>query len=263
MGCTFFDTHTHYNHPSFAGDLDAVMTRIRRLGVRMDAVIGYDLPSSQRALELAGEDPGHLAVTGIHPLHVADLPRDAMEQLAGMVKEGASAVGEFGLDYHLPDGPAKELQKDLFRMQLELAKMTGLPVVIHSRDAAQDTVEILKEFPGVTGVIHCYSYSPEMAEVFVKMGYYLGIGGMVTRQAAKKLPETVRRIPLSSLLLETDAPYQSPEGHRGERNDSGALPRIAEEIARLKGLSPEEVCRVTWENACRLYRVASSYDEML
>ena len=255
MRHTFFDTHTHYNHPAFAEDEEAVREKIRRIGVKLDAVIGFDLPSSRRALELAEEGKGHLAVVGIHPLYVTDLPENALEILEMFTQKGADALGEVGLDYHRPEGPEKELQKKLFREQLHLAKEKDLPVVIHSREAAQDTVEILKEQKAEKGVIHCFSYSPEMAEEFVKMGFLLGVGGVVTRPNAKKLRETVRRIPLSRLVLETDAPYLPPEGHRGERNDSGALPQIAEEIAQLKGISLEEVCEVTWENACRLYRL--------
>lgn len=260
MKTIFFDTHTHYNHPDFDADLSEVKGRIRKAGVKYDAVIGYDPDSSRKAIELAAEDGSHFAVAGIHPLHAEPDIEEAMRKLESLASGNVAAIGETGLDYFKDrprQVPDKALQRELFRAQLRLSKKLELPVVIHSRDAAQDTAEILKDegTGGPGGVIHCFSYSPEMAEIFTRMGFYLGIGGKVTYPASKRLRETVRRIPLEMLVLETDAPYLSPEGRRGERNDSLSLPLIAEAVAEIKDISPEEVARVTTENAFRLYRI--------
>ena len=275
----FFDTHTHYNDPRFAEDLQEVLLAIREAGVLREAVIGYDLASSIRGVRLAesgswdgtgalqsveawSDRPGHVAVVGIHPLHTGDAEEEDLIRLEILAEDPTvKAIGEIGLDYHKKenlDPPDRELQQQFFRKQIRIARRAGLPVVIHSRDAAQDTAVILKEEKAdeVGGVIHCYSYSPEMADRFLKLGFFLGIGGVVTRPSAKKLREVVRQIPLERIVLETDAPYLPPEGHQGERNDSRSLPQIAGEVARLRNISMEEVCRVTWKNACRLYRIS-------
>ena len=280
----FFDTHAHYNLRDFNEDLLEVTTRIRAAGVLRDAVIGIDLPSSERAVELAKEDSARLAVVGIHPTHVAKASRwDLMKirNLAGLdvwIKENrvkgipgqAVAVGEIGLDYHagsqrVPDGgnilekdEFRALQKEYFLEQLKIAEEAGLPVVIHSREAAQDTYEILKQEKDKLhgGVIHCYSYSVEMARLFTGLGFYLGFGGKVTDPAAKNPRKVVSETPLSQIVLETDCPYVRPVGWGRKRNDSESLLIIASSIAGIKGITEEEVCRVTWENACRLYRIS-------
>ena len=166
------------------------------------------------------------------------------------------AVGEIGLDYHW-DTPERELQRHWFRRQLELAGEENMPVIIHSRDAAADTLSILKECRAgeLGGVIHCYSYSPELASEFLKLGFFLGIGGVVTFRNGKKLKETVRETPLDRIVLETDSPYMAPEPHRGERNSSLFLRYVVRQIAEIKKLSPETVIEETWKNACRLYRL--------
>lgn len=166
------------------------------------------------------------------------------------------AVGEIGLDYYWDKEPGvQEAQRYWFRRQLELAKEANLPVIIHSRDAAEDTVEIMKEAyrDGISGVIHCYSYSKEIAKEYIKMGYYIGVGGVVTFKNAKKLVETVEEIPLDRILVETDCPYMAPEPHRGKRNSSLYLPHIIEKIAEIKGTTKEIVTQVTYDNAMRLF----------
>ena len=267
----WFDTHTHYNDPRFEEGLEEVLRRVYDAGILRDAVIGYDLESSIRAVKLAEASVGreartiHSAVAGIHPLHSGDAEEEDLIRLEILAEDPTvAAIGEIGLDYHRknPDvTPDKEVQQYFFRKQIRIARRAGLPVVIHSRDAAQDTLEILEEEKAaeVGGVIHCYSYSPEMAERFLKLGFCLGIGGVVTYPGSKKVREVVRSVPLERIVLETDAPYLPPEGHRGERNDSRAIPQIAETIAELRGCTLEEVCRVTWENACRLYRLEAPY----
>ena len=290
MPVRIFDTHTHYNfETAFGRDLPEVMKKIAEAGVERDAVIGCDVPSSFRAAEMAKEDQRHLAVAGIHPQSVtADWRRDLylIAPLAGLsvtedsggelrfMRNGKNkaadepeklgepqivAVGEIGLDHFRlkPEETEKrEWQKEAFRAQLRMAEAAELPVVIHSREAALETFTVLEEEGAgkYGGVIHCYSYSREMAERFLKLGFYLGIGGTVTRPAARKIRETVEAVPLEFLVLETDCPYLSPVGWEMGRNDSASLWLVAEKIAELKGVTPEEVCRVTWENACRLYR---------
>ena len=170
------------------------------------------------------------------------------------------AIGEIGLDYYWDKEPeVQNAQRYWFRRQMELARETNLPVIIHSRDAAADTMEVMKAVHAeeIPGVIHCYSYSREMAQEFIKMGYYIGVGGVVTFKNAKKLKETVEAIPLERILLETDCPYMTPEPHRGTRNDSSNIPFVIAKIAELKGITAEEVERVTEENAVRLFTKVS------
>ena len=280
----YFDTHAHYNLRDFSEDLPEVTERIRAAGVQRDAVIGIDLPSSERAVELAKADSARLAVVGIHPTHVAKASKwdlQKIRNLAGLdvwIKENrvkgipgkVAAVGEIGLDYHagsqrVPDGGIilekdefRALQKEYFLEQLKIAEEAELPVVIHSREAAQDTYDILKQEKDKLhgGVIHCYSSSVEMARLFTGLGFYLGFGGKVTDPAAKNPRNVVAEIPLSKIVLETDCPYVRPVGWDKKRNDSESLSIIANSIAEIKGISVEEVCQVTWENACKLYRIS-------
>ncbi len=268
----YFDTHTHYNDPRFSEDLPSVLKAVRETGVVRDAVIAYDMESAVRAVELAKqpagkEGPAHSAVAGIHPLHTDRAEEEDLIRLELLAEDPAvAAIGEIGLDYHRKDpvvSPEKELQQRFFRKQLRIARRAGLPVVIHSRSAAQDTLQILEEEKAseVGGVIHCYSYSPEMAERFLNLGFFLGIGGVVTYTGSKKLRSVVQTVGPEHIVLETDCPYLPPEGHRGERNDSRALPVIAAELAELWDCPVREVCRITWENACRLYRLREPYPE--
>lgn len=171
----------------------------------------------------------------------------------GVQKEKVVAIGEIGLDYYWPE-PDREIQKKWFIRQMELAQEVNLPVIIHSRDAAQDTVEILKQFPA-NGVIHCYSYTKESAKEFLKMGYYFGIGGVLTFKNAKKLKEAVMEIPMDRILLETDSPYLAPEPNRGKRNSSLNIPYVVKELAQLKGITEEEVINITTENTKRLFHL--------
>jgi TatD DNase family protein len=194
---------------------------------------------------------------GIHPEEVAHLKPEDMDWLGELShSEKIVAIGEIGLDYHYEE-PGKELQQEWFIHQLQLAEREQLPVIIHSREAAQDTLEIMKEYCDWSqgGVIHCFSYSPEMAKIYLRKGFYLGIGGVVTFKNSKKLKEVVEMAPLEQMVLETDAPYLTPVPNRGQRNDSRQLVYVVDMIAGLKGISPEEVVKVTEENARRLYRL--------
>ena len=218
-------------------------------------VVQKDFPATVEEIVLSGT----LAKCGWRPFYrkaekkLAEEKMKRMEQL--LAREKMVAVGEIGLDYYW-DKENRDLQKMWFIRQLELARQLDLPVIIHSREAAADTMEIMKQHAkGLDGVIHCFSYSPEQAKEYVKMGFYLGIGGVVTFKNAKKLKEVVQEIPLEALVLETDSPYLAPVPHRGKRNNSQNLVYVAEEIAALKGVSYEEVVRQTTENAKKLYRL--------
>lgn len=252
-----FDTHSHYDDEAFNEDRDGLFRSMKENGVGWIVNVGAEMQGCRDALRLAEEYEFVYAALGVHPSEVSELTEADID----WIRENAAnkkvvAIGEFGLDYHWPE-PSAELQKKWFVRQIALAKETGLPIVIHSRDAAADTMEILtaEKAYDCGGVIHCYSYSAEMAKEYVDMGFFIGIGGVVTFKNAKKCKRTVEEIPLERIVLETDCPYLSPEPHRGERNDSTRLIYVAETIAELKGVAPEEVIRVTTENAHKLYRL--------
>lgn len=252
-----FDTHTHYNDKRYDEDRMEVLAALKEAGVSKVVNISASWKDLQDTRKLIREIPFMYGAVGVHPDHVGELDDSRMEELKSFCREDkVVAVGEIGLDYHWMTEP-KEIQKKWFIRQLGLAKEEGLPVVIHSRDAAKDTFDIMKaEHAGTTGgVIHCYSGSVEMAREYVKLGYYLGIGGVVTFKNSKTLKNVVREIPLSHLVLETDCPYLAPTPHRGKRNTSAYLPYVAEEIARQKGITPQEVEEATWNNAMQLYQM--------
>jgi len=252
-----FDTHAHYDDEVFDGDRDGLLKRMHQDGIGCIVNIGAGVPSTQKTVALSEAYDFIYAAVGVHPSEVADLT-DAdiawLKELAG--REKVLAVGEIGLDYHY-DEPAREVQIKWFKRQLELAREVKLPVCIHSRDAAQDTLEIMKEAHSeeIGGVIHCFSYSWGMAEIYLAMGFYLGIGGVVTFKNSRKLKEVVEKAPMEQIVLETDAPYLSPEPYRGMRNTSLNLKYVAEQIAELKGMTSDEVIRITWDNARKLYRM--------
>ena len=264
-----FETHTHYDDEAFSEDRESLLASLPEQGVGRVLGVGCSIASTKAILKLAEAHDHLYAAVGVHPSDIGDLDEDGLAWLLAQTKmPKVVAVGEIGLDYYWDkDTEVQKRQRKWFRRQLELAKEAGLPVIIHSRDAAGDTVQILKEAGswetaqrsseayegGAHGVIHCYSYSSELAQEFVKMGYYIGVGGVVTFKNARKLKETVQETPLERILLETDCPYMAPEPHRGERNDSTYLGYVAAKIAELKGVTVEEVERVTWENAMHLF----------
>jgi TatD DNase family protein len=252
-----FETHAHYDDDRFDGDREELLAAVRGSGIYPVINVGSSIASTGTTLELAKTHDFIYAAVGVHPSDIADLNEETFawlrEQTAG---EKTVAVGEIGLDYYWDKEPeVQENQRYWFGRQLELARETKLPVIIHSRDAAAHTMQVMKAHHAeeIPGVVHCYSYSPEMAEEFVRMGYYIGVGGVVTFKNAKKLVETVKAIPIERILLETDSPYMAPEPHRGTRNDSRNIPYVIDKIAALKGLTPQEVERVTEENAYRLF----------
>ena len=212
--------------------------------------------SCERVTNMVQKYPFMYAAVGIHPDHVGSLNEETFAKMKELFsRDKVIAVGEIGLDYYW-DNESHDLQKKWFIRQLELARELDLPVLIHSRDAAADTMEIMKAHAeGLSGVIHCYSYSREMAQEYVKMGFYIGVGGVVTFKNGRKLKETVAEIPLESIVLETDCPYLAPEPYRGKRNHSAYIRYVAETIAEIKGVTYEEVVAQTEENARKMYRL--------
>ena len=253
-----FETHAHYDDDRFAEDRDAILKSLPEAGIGIVINSGASVESTRDTVELAKKYEHVYAAVGVHPSEIAELDEgffDWMREQASWEK--TVAIGEIGLDYYWDKEPeVQERQRYWFGRQIELARETGLPMIVHSRDAAADTMQVMKEHHAeeIPGVIHCYSYSKEMALEFIKMGYYIGVGGVVTFKNAKKLIETVETIPLESILLETDCPYMAPEPYRGKRNSSLYLPYVVERIAQIKGITPEEVERVTELNARRLFR---------
>lgn len=253
-----FETHAHYDDKKFDKDRKKLIESMPSKGIGRIINVGSSIETTKTTIEIAKEYDYVYAAGGVHPSDVDCLNEETFAWLKEQTKwEKTVAIGEIGLDYYWDKEP--EIQKNQrywFKRQMELARETSLPVIIHSRDAAADTYDLMKEIHAdeIPGVIHCYSYSPEMAKEFVKMGYYIGVGGVVTFKNGKKLKETVKEIPIEKILLETDCPYMAPEPNRGTRNDSGNIPYVVEEIARIKGLSTDEVEKITWDNAMKLFK---------
>ena len=252
-----FDTHAHYDDDRFAPDRGELLSGMNGNGIGRIINVGASFEGCKNSLMLAQEYDFIYAALGVHPSDIADLTEESCEWIRQHLSEPkVVAVGEIGLDYYWDKEPEVQArQREWFRYQLQLAKESALPVSIHSREAAADTMEIMKEAAadGIPGVIHCYSYSKEHALEYIDMGYYIGVGGVVTFKNARKLKETVEAIPLERILLETDCPYMAPEPNRGKRNSSLYLTYVADAIAGLKGVTPEEVKTVTYENALRLF----------
>lgn len=252
-----FDTHAHYDDDRFAPDRGELLSGMNGNGIGRIINVGASFEGCKNSLTLAQEHDFIYAALGVHPSDIADLTEESCEWIRQHLSEPkVVAVGEIGLDYYWDKEPEVQArQREWFRYQLQLAKESALPVSIHSREAAADTMEIMKEATadGIPGVIHCYSYSKEQALEYIDMGYYIGVGGVVTFKNARKLKETVEVIPLERILLETDCPYMAPEPNRGKRNSSLYLTYVADAIAGLKGVTPEEVKTVTYENALRLF----------
>lgn len=254
----FFESHAHYDDIKFEEDREELLTQtLPQEGVDYIVNIGADIPSSLQSIELAGQNEYIYAAVGVHPHEVEELQPKDIEQLEDLCKQPkVVAVGEIGLDYYYDYAP-REQQKKWFIQQIELAKKVNLPIVVHSREAAEETYSILKEQKAheVGGVIHCFSGSVEMARKYLQLEYYIGVGGVVTFKNAKKLVEVVKDFPLEKILLETDSPYLAPIPNRGKRNDSSNLIYIAQKIAEIKNISVEKVAEQTKENGKRFYRI--------
>lgn len=252
-----FETHAHYDDEAFDSDRDELLSSFIDNGIDRVVNIGASMKSSKNTLELIEKYDFMYGTIGVHPSETGEL---TMEDL-NWLKKAAShekivAIGEIGLDYHW-DEPERDVQKEWFIKQIALGRELSLPLVIHSREAAKDTLDIMtaENCKEIGGVIHCYSYSKEQARNYLDMGYYFGIGGVLTFKNARTLKETVEYVPMDRMVLETDSPYLTPEPYRGKRNSSLFLPFVVSKIAEIKGISEEEVIYVTRENAMRLYKM--------
>jgi len=249
------DTHAHYDDEAFDADRDALLKSLNGNGIELAVNAGASMETSKKGLALSHEYPFLYCALGVHPNETGELTKDDMEWIVrNAADEKVVSIGEIGLDYHFEE-PLRSIQKRWFAEQIAVAKRAGLPIMVHSRDAAQDTYDLLKaEHAEETGgVIHCFSYGTDMAKKYLAMGFMIGIGGVVTFKNAKRMKEVVQAVPLESILLETDCPYLSPEPNRGRRNSSLNLPYVAEAIAAIKGTSAEEVICKTRENALRVF----------
>ena len=250
-----FDTHAHYDDEQFDTDREQLLASMKEAGIGNIVNVGANMASSQSSLDLADKYDFIYAAVGVHPSDSAELNEENIEKLRLMsAHDKCLAIGEIGLDYYWPE-PDHEIQKHWFRRQLLLAREVNKPVIIHSRDAAQDTVSIMKEENAgeIGGVVHCFSYSKEVAQECVDMGFYVGIGGVITFKNGRKLKEVAEAIPMEKILLETDCPYLSPEPFRGKRNSSLNLPYVVKALSEIKGISPEEVIEISEKNAREMY----------
>ena len=250
-----FDTHAHLNDEAFDADRDQLLPTFREAGVGWVLNAGCSLKSSEESIALAEKYDWIYASVGSHPDIADEVNADVLESYRQMCKHPkVKAIGEIGLDYHY-ETICREEQKRAFRAQMALAQELNMPVIVHERDAHEDGMAIIKEFPNVRGVFHCYSGSAEMARQLVDLGWYIGVTGVLTFKNARKAVETAASIPLERILLETDCPYMSPEPFRGRRCNPGLLPYMAKKLAQIRGISEEEVNRITTENAKRMYRI--------
>lgn len=255
-----YETHAHYDDEQFDNDRGILIQKLLSGNICNIMNVSSSLESIDSSIALAERYEGVYAAVGVHPSDISELHEENyiwIKQKCDHPK--VAAVGEIGLDYYWEkEEDVRKKQREWFFRQLKLAEEVNLPVIIHSRDAGEHTMDIMKEAHAhhIPGVIHCYSYSPEMAKEFVKMGYYIGVGGVITFKNARKLKETVKEIPLDKILLETDAPYLAPEPYRGKRNHSGNLPYVVSAIAELKNVTIQEVEDVTRNNAGTLFKKA-------
>ena len=255
-----FETHAHYDDRRFASDMDALLSSgLIKAGVDKVMNVAADMGSVDTTNVLSLKYDNVYAALGVHPSEIKELTEADMKHIQDLILENKKvrAIGEIGFDYHYEDYDKTEQEKWFVR-QIELAKELQLPIIVHSRDAAADTMRVIREYytgkeSGVNGVIHCFSYSAEEALKYIDLGFAIGVGGVVTYKNGKKLKDVVTAIPFEKIVLETDCPYLSPEPHRGERNSSLNLPYVVQAIAELKIVSAEEVERVTYDNALRLY----------
>lgn len=250
----FFDTHTHYDDARFDDDRHSVLETMLQSGVELILNPGCTAAGSRAVVGLAEQYPHVYAAVGIHPEDCAEAGDEDFEALRSLcAHEKVLAVGEIGLDYYWPENPPREFQQAVFRRQIELALELNKPVIIHDRESHADSLSIVKEYPALRGVFHCFSGSAEMAEELLRRGWYLGFDGPITYKNARKALEVLSITPADRILLETDSPYMPPVPHRGERNDSRFLPLIAETVAAVKGLTVAEVAGITMENGKRLF----------
>jgi TatD DNase family protein len=252
-----FESHAHYDDERFDSDRDDLLEKLPSEGIKYMINVAANINSSYKCVELARKYDYIYAAVGVHPDDVKNMKEEDIKTIIDLADyDKVVAVGEIGLDYYY-ENSSKEIQKKWFKEQIEVAKKLQLPIIVHSREASKDTMDIIKSTDAkqIGGVIHCYSGSVELAREYVKMGFYIGVGGVVTFKNASKLKEVVKEISIDNILLETDSPYLSPVPNRGKRNDSSNLKYIAEEIAKLKDITYDEVLTSTYANAKRLFEV--------
>lgn len=254
-----FDTHAHYEDEAFDEDREEILTEIRKNGVGRVVNVGSSMKTTLKTVQLTEKYDFVYGAAGIHPEHVMELEDETVyrELEECLIKGRIVALGEIGLDYHYEDNPEKKVQKKHFERQLELAKRVKKPVIIHSRDAAEDTLDIMKSLKAgeASGIIHCFSYGKEMVREFLNMGFYIGIGGVLTFKNAKKIKEVAEYAPLDRILIETDCPYMAPEPNRGKRNHSGNLIYVVKALADIKGVTEEKIIETTCNNGNLVYRI--------
>ena len=251
------DSHAHLDDKRFDDDRDHIIRNLKSNGVELVINIGADIPSSVKGVSLSEEYENIYATVGVHPHDAKDVDETTIELLRALAKKDkVVGIGEIGLDYHYDNSP-RDVQRKWFREQIKLAKELKLPIVVHEREASEDVYNILKEESdeNLTGVIHCFSGSLEMAREYIKMGFYISFAGPVTFKNAKKPKEVASEIPLDKILIETDSPYLTPEPYRGKRNDPTYVRYVAETIARLKDISYEEIVEATSKNAKKLFGI--------
>lgn len=250
-----FDTHAHYFKEDFGEELLGLLADLPSKNVGRVLAVGCDLESSREEIALSEQFDYIFAAAGIHPEYAAEVPENWEIELGELFKrDKVIALGEIGLDYHYPDGAPKDVQREVFTRQLEIARELDMPVIIHSRDAMGETLEILREYKP-RGVMHCFSGSAESAREVVKLGMYVGFTGVLTFKNSKKVWAACEAVPIDRLLLETDCPYMAPVPHRGERCDSSMIKYTAEKMAEIKGVSVEEIIEITRENGKRLFGI--------
>ena len=251
-----FDTHAHYDSGAFNADRLEVLASMPEQGVELILNPGCDLKSSRTAVELAEQFPFVYAAVGVHPSDCEGFSTNTADELRSLAAHPkVKAVGEIGLDYYWKENPCREFQQEVFHTQMELAEELGLPVIVHDREAHRDCLEVVKAHPNVTGVYHCYSGSLEDAKTLVKLGWMLSFTGVVTYKNARKSLEVIDWLPMDRIMIETDSPYLTPEPFRGKRNDSGKVYRVAETIAQVKHIAPEEAAEIALENGLRFFRI--------
>ena len=252
-----FDTHAHYDAAQFDSDRDAVLSALPDQGVGLVVNPGCDLESSRKAAALAERYPFLYAAVGVHPEECADWRDSDVDELRTLATQPrVVAVGEIGLDYYWPENPPRALQQRVFRAQLALASELDLPVIVHDREAHGDSMAIVREFPQVRGVFHCFSGSAEMAKELVKLGWMISFTGVLTYKNARKSVEAAQAIPMDRLMIETDSPYMAPVPHRGKRNHSGYVAHTCQRLAEIRGIAAEECAQITWENGMRFFQIS-------
>lgn len=252
-----FDTHAHYDDEAFDADREELLSALPRRGVSLVLDPGCDPDSSRRAMALAERYPHVYAAVGWHPENCALYTPESLDLLRAWAKHPkVAAIGEIGLDYHWEENPPRDFQQEVFRAQLALAQELSMPVIVHDRDAHADCLALIREFPAVRGVFHCFSGSAEMARELVKRGWLLSFTGVITYKNARRAVEAAEAVPLDRLMLETDSPYMAPVPCRGARNDSTLLIHIAQRLAEIKGIETEELIRITTENGKRFFGIA-------